>query len=160
MLRVKVISVGSLKEKYLQEMVAEYTKRLQRYCVLEQIQLDEVKIQNENSSGEIEKALKVERKKIEAKLTGKDFLITLCVEGKQLKSEEFAETLSSLPEKGYSSVAFVIGSSHGLDEELKQKSNLKLSFSKMTFPHQLMRGILLEQIYRAFQISTGGKYHK
>lgn len=160
MLKIKVITIGSLKENYLKDLVAEYTKRLSRYCQLQTIELDEIKIQNENNQDEILKALEKEKEKVEQQLHKSDFIISLCVEGKQISSEEFAKTIGDLSLEGYSSLAFVIGSSHGLSQEIKQKSQLKLSFSKMTFPHQLMRGILLEQIYRGFQIQSGGKYHK
>lgn len=159
MLKVTVLCVGTLKEAYLRDLCMEYEKRLQRYCNLQIVQLEEVKIQREESSAETQKALTREKEMLLEKLPKGDFVVSLCVEGKQLSSEELAATLDRVSLE-HSGITFIIGSSHGLSEEVKKRSHLKLSFSKMTFPHQLMRGILLEQVYRGFQINSGGKYHK
>lgn len=159
MVKVTVVCIGNLKEKYLTALCEEYEKRLKRYCNLKIIQLDEIKIHNEDSQAEVESVLKKEKEKICLKIPKGDYVVSLCVEGKQVSSEKLGETLGEIG-LTYSGITFIIGSSHGLSEEVKKKSHLQLSFSKMTFPHQLMRGLLLEQIYRGFQIHTGGKYHK
>lgn len=141
MTQVDIISVGNLKEQYLREACAEYEKRLGAYCKLK------------NSVFRTDK-------EILPLLSKRAYKIALCVEGKQLSSEELSQKLSSCAASGVSHIQFLIGASEGLPEEVKAACDMRLSFSKMTFPHQLMRVILLEQIYRAFNISSGGKYHK
>lgn len=150
MLNVTVICVGNIKEPYLRDAIAEYSKRLGAFC---KFSIREIK-SNENKEFEVDLA------EIMSVIPPKSYKIALCVEGKQLSSEELAEKIEKLPIDGYSEVAFIIGGSNGLDEEIKSACSLRLSFSKMTFPHQLMRVILAEQIYRAFTIINGGKYHK
>ena len=158
MLNIKIIAVGKLKEKYLRDACDEYLKRLKRFGNVNVIELDEYKLSDNPSEKEIEKALESESENILKNSSG--FIITMCIEGRQLSSIKLAEKLQQIPVNGQSTVSFIIGSSHGLSENVKSKSNLKLSMSEMTFPHQLARVMLLEQIYRAFQINNGGKYHK
>ncbi|MBE6650549.1 MAG: 23S rRNA (pseudouridine(1915)-N(3))-methyltransferase RlmH [Ruminococcaceae bacterium] len=159
MIGITVIHVGDFKEKYLDEAYKEYSKRIGGYAKFEDICIKEENLPESPSDTQIEKALSAEGKQILAKLDPRSKKIALCVEGKQLSSEE----LSALMEKSaaeYSKITFIIGSSHGLSEEVKNAADMKLSFSKMTFPHQLMRVILAEQIYRGETIIAGKKYHK
>ncbi len=150
---IKIITVGSIKEKYLIDAIEEYKKRLTRYTNIEIIEV------KDEGLVEPEKAMKLEGEKIKKHISSKDYLITLEIEGKQLNSKEFSEKIeNALMENG--NIAFVIGGSYGLSEEIKEMSNYKLSFSKMTFPHQLFRVILLEQIYRGFKIKNNESYHK
>jgi 23S rRNA (pseudouridine1915-N3)-methyltransferase len=157
-MNVKLIVIGRLKEDYLRSACAEYIKRLGRYCTFELHELDECRLSESPSENEIAAALKKEGEKIKRYAAG--MIIPMCIEGKQLSSPELAEKIASAGVSGNSTVTFIIGSSFGLDPEIKAMGALKLSMSKMTFPHQLARVMLLEQIYRAFQINTGGKYHK
>ncbi len=160
MLKVKIICVGNLKEKYLKEAFLEYKKRLMAFCIFEVLEISEHKLSNNPSRAEIEKAMCEEGKKILSKISKGSYIIALCIEGKEMSSEKVASYLDELQIKGVSDVNFIIGGSFGLSDEVKAISNLKLSMSPMTFPHQLARVMLCEQIYRAFQISSGGKYHK
>lgn len=158
MIKINLIVIGKLKEDYLRSACAEYIKRLGRYCVFELHELDECRLSEEPSEKEIAAALKKEGEQI--KRYAKGVIIPMCIEGKQLTSPELAEKISAASVGGASTVTFIIGSSFGLAPEIKDMGSFKLSMSKMTFPHQLARVMLLEQIYRSFQISTGGKYHK
>ena len=155
MRRIKLICFGKLKEPYWRAACAAYEKRLQAYCQLEIIELPPAALPDNPSAAQIEQALSAEAKLAGEKIVKSAALAALCVEGKQLSSEEFAAWL-----EGQSEVALVIGSSFGLHESIKKQAQLQLSLSKMTFTHQSARVILLEQIYRASQIQTGGKYHK
>ncbi len=146
MMSVNIICHGTLKEQYLRDAIAEYSKRLSAYCSL-----------NIYEGKDDASFMKLCREKIEDK---KDYKIALCVEGKQLDSPALADMIGQVPLKGMPGVTFVIGGSDGLPEEIKSMCHYRLSFSKMTFPHQLMRVILLEQTYRAFTILNNGKYHK
>ena len=157
--RVTLITVGTLKEAYLAEAVSEYRKRLAAFCDLREVNLPEERIPDEDDPRAIAAALNREGEKILAALPQGAPLVALCVEGKQLSSEEFAETVGRLADAG-GTLAFVIGSSHGLSPAVKEKATLKLSYSKMTFPHQLMRVVFLESLYRAYSIRAGKKYHK
>ena len=157
-MNVKLIVIGKLKEDYLRSACAEYIKRLGRYCTFELHELDECRLSDDPSDKEIAAALKKEGEQIRRYASG--MIIPMCIEGKQLSSPELAEKMASAGVAGSSTVTFIIGSSFGLDPGIKAMGALKLSMSKMTFPHQLARVMLLEQIYRAFQINTGGKYHK
>jgi len=157
-MNINFIVIGKLKEEYLRNACSEYIKRLSRYCNFEIHELDEYRLSENPSAKETETALKKESEQI--RKYAKGFIIPMCIEGRQLSSTELSETLDSVGVNGFSTVTFIIGSSFGLDESIKNMGNLKLSMSKMTFPHQLARVMLLEQVYRAFQISTGGKYHK
>jgi len=159
MLSVNIICVGKLKEKFLTEAVKEYSKRLSAFCKLNITELDETKLSEKAGDSEIQNALKSESEKILAK-TGKDsYVIAMCIEGKQMPSEEIARLLSDA-EMSAGSIAFIIGSSYGLSEPLKKQCDMRLSVSPMTFPHQLFRVMLLEQIYRGFKINEGSAYHK
>lgn len=157
-LNINLIVIGKLKENYLREACAEYIKRLGRYCSFEIHELDECRLSDTPSEKEITSALQKEA--VQIKKYAKGLIIPMCIEGKQLSSTELSEKISSAGVNGFSTVTFIIGSSFGLADEIKQMGHIKLSMSKMTFPHQLARVMLLEQIYRAFQIADGGKYHK
>lgn len=155
---INLIVIGKLKEDYLRSACAEYIKRLSRYCTFELHELDECRLSENPSEKEIESALQKEALNI--KKYAKGMIIPMCIEGKQLSSVQFSEKISSAGVNGFSTVTFIIGSSFGLAPEIKSMGSFKLSMSEMTFPHQLARVMLLEQIYRAFQIAEGGKYHK
>ena len=159
MLKVKLITVGTLKEDYLRAAAAEYEKRLGAFCRFEHIQLKEERLSELPSQNEIKAALDKEAIRITEQISSSAFCVALCVEGKQLSSEELSERIEAISlEK--SEICFVIGSSYGLSDSVKQRADMRLSVSKLTFPHQLMRVILLEAVYRAFNISRGTKYHK
>lgn len=158
-MKIKIITVGNLKEKYWKEAQEEYSKRLSRFGNVEIIEIKEERISQNPSPKEVEQVLQKESIKILEKVE-KDFCIILAIEGKQQDSESFARYLKNKELEGHNSFAFIIGSSHGLHEEVKRRGDLKLSFSKMTLPHQLMRIVLLEQIYRANKINGGEVYHK
>lgn len=159
MLNVRIIAVGKLKERYLTEGCAEYQKRLGAFCRLEMAELPEVRLPDSPSEAQIRAALSKEGAQILEKAKG-SFLVSLCVEGEGMTSPAFSKLLSKISVEGQSAVSFAIGSSCGLSQEVKAASSLCLSVSEMTFPHQLMRLMLLEQLYRAFSIAAGGKYHK
>lgn len=159
MLTVRLITVGTLKESYLREAVEEYRKRLGAFCKFEEICLKESRLPQNPSEAEIASALSAEGKQILAQMPSRAYRIALCVEGKQQTSEEFAALLDRIcTESG--ELCLVIGSSYGLSPEVKQATNLQLSVSKLTFPHQLMRVILCETLYRSLSILKGSKYHK
>ena len=159
MIKINIVCIGNLKEKYYRDSFFEYSKRLKRYCKFTVDQLDECKLPQNSSAAEIEEAIKAEGKSILSKLHS-SFIIALCIEGKMFSSEELSDTIDKLSVQGISEISFVIGGSWGLSDEIKNRANIKLSMSRMTFPHQLARIMLCEQIYRAFQISNNGKYHK
>ena len=159
-MHIKIIAVGKLKEKYLAEAVGEYEKRLSRFAKLEIVQLPDVKIPDRASSAEEAAVLRSEGDKILEKIPAGAYVYALCVEGGQIDSEQFAAQFKTLALGGRSEVCFIIGGSLGLDARVKARADVRLSFSKMTFPHMLMRVILLEQIYRAFKINGGESYHK
>lgn len=159
MLNVKLICTGSLKEKYLKDACAEYEKRLGAFCKFEIAELKEYKLPENPSENEINTALTEEAKRILALTSPRTFKIALCVEGSQLSSEELAARIENVS-RTHSEICLIIGSSHGLSDEVKRACDLRLSFSKLTFPHQLMRVILLEALYRSFNIIKGTKYHK
>ena len=150
---IKVICVGKLKEKYLVDAIDEYKKRISKYTKLEIIELVDNNIDDEVL------ALKKEKDSILKNINDKDFVITLEIEGKEFSSVEFASFLDNTFINN-SNIVFIIGGSYGLSEEIKQRSNYKLSFSKLTFPHQLFRVMLLEQIYRCYKLNNNEKYHK
>lgn len=157
-MQIYLITVGKLKEKWLREAYAEYEKRLQRYCRLTLTELPEARLPEVPSEAETAAALAQEGKAILQACRGR--IIALCIEGKLCSSEEFSAMLDRAAVSGDSTVSFVIGSSFGLSDEVKSRADMKFSMSPMTFTHQIARVLLAEQIYRAFQISTGGKYHK
>ena len=160
MMKIKIITLGKLKEKYLREAEAEYLKRLSSYAKCELIEIEPVRLGENPSTAEIDKALRGEAELIKKKIPENSFVLPLCIEGKQYTSEELSSLIFKGAGEGYSTLVFIIGSSYGLDNSIKSLANVKLSFSKMTFPHQLFRIMLLEQIYRGFKIEEGSKYHK
>ena len=159
-MKINVICVGKLKEKYLKDAIDEYSKRLKRFCTFSITELPDEKISDNPSEAEEKKILKTEGEKILKCIQQDDYVFSLCVEGKEISSEKFANELSNLMLSGKSTVDFVIGGSLGLDDAVKNRSDFRLSFSPMTFPHQLMRVILCEQVYRCFKINSNEKYHK
>lgn len=159
-MKIRIICVGKVKEPFFREAVEEYTKRLSKFSSVEIVELQDEKTLDGASDSLNEQVLKKEGDRILSKLKDSDYLITLEIEGKKLTSEGLADKISSVCLNGYSNITFVIGGSLGLDKRIKDKADYKLSFSDMTFPHQLMRVILLEQIYRAFKINAGEPYHK
>ncbi len=159
MVQLKIISVGTVKEGYLREAIAEYKKRLSQFARVEEAQIKEEIIKDEDNAREIEAALLREGEKIIKAIPDGAFKIALCIEGGAYSSEEFAKIISNAADAS-GKICFIIGSSHGLSNEVKRIADLKLSFSKMTFPHQLMQVILSESIYRAFTIIAGKRYHK
>ncbi len=161
MLKINIVCVGKVKEKYFADAIAEYSKRLTAFCKLQIIELNEERIMNNNPNpSQIEQVLEAEGRRISQKLSATDYVAAMCIEGKQLSSEELSAKLDSITLSGKSTVDFVIGGSYGLSDDVKRRADLKLSMSKMTFPHTMARMILCEQIYRAFEISSNGKYHK
>ena len=150
---IKLITVGTIKEKYLKDAIDEYTKRIKKYTNIELIEVKDEGLVEES------KAIFLEAEKIKKHLSPRDYIITMEIEGKQLTSEEFSEKLNQIQMEN-SNIVFIIGGSYGLSDEIKQMSKLHLSFSKMTFPHQLFRVLLLEQIYRCYKILNNESYHK
>ncbi|RDY23459.1 23S rRNA (pseudouridine(1915)-N(3))-methyltransferase RlmH [Romboutsia maritimum] len=159
-MNINIVCVGKIKEKYLKLGIDEFKKRLSKYCKLEIIELDDEKAPENLSSKELDMIKDKEGKKILSKVKGNSYVIALAIDGKNLSSEEFASTMSNLGVRGKSHITFIIGGSLGLSDEVLARADYKLSFSKMTFPHQLMRLILLEQVYRAYRINNGEPYHK
>ena len=160
MLSVYLICVGKLKEKFYKDACAEYIKRLSPYCKLTVIEIPEAKLSKDPTLGEITNALAKEGDAIRAKIPPGSRVAALCVEGRMQSSEELAQLMETWADRGEKQLVFLIGGSYGLDEGLKAEASAKLSMSPMTFPHHLARVMLLEQIYRGFQIREGGKYHK
>jgi 23S rRNA (pseudouridine1915-N3)-methyltransferase len=159
-MNIKIIAVGKLKEKYLKDAVNEYMKRLSAYAKVEVIEIADEKEPDNASAKDIEIIKNKEGSKILDKIKEREYVILLDVEGKLISSEDLAGKIAELSLSGDSNLVFVIGGSNGVSEEVRAKADFKLSFSKMTFPHQLMRIILLEQIYRGFKINRGESYHK
>ena len=160
MQRVTVLCVGKLKEKFYLEAAAEYVKRLQRFCKLELVELPESRLPESPSPAEVQRALAAEAAAIRERLPKDGAVIALCIEGKPCSSVELSRRMEELAVAGKTQLTFLIGGSVGLDESLKRQADCRLSMSPMTFPHHLARIMLLEQIYRAYQISAGTKYHK
>lgn len=159
MLNVKILCVGNLKESYLKEAAAEYIKRLSGFCRLELVELKEHKLPDDPSETEIDAALREEAERLLAAVPPRAAKIALCVEGKQFSSEALAKKLDGFAAT-HGTVCLIIGSSHGLADSVKSACDLRLSVSELTFPHQLMRVLLLEVLYRCFNISKGTRYHK
>ena len=159
MLNVKIYVTGTLKEQYYKDAIAEYKKRLGAYCKLDIIEYKEYKLPENPSGKQIEQALIVEGQKILSDISSKAYKIAMCVEGKQLSSEEFAEKIDQISTTN-GELALIIGSSYGLSNELKQACDFRMSVSKMTLTHQMLRVWLVEIIYRCLSINNGGKYHK
>lgn len=160
MLSISIICVGKLKEKFWRDACNEYAKRLSSFCKFNIIEADEYTAPDNASPAQIQNVIENEGKRIAAKLNKNTAVIAMCIEGRQMPSEKLSQSINDLAVKGVSSIAFVIGGSWGLAEDIKKRAVLRLSMSEMTFPHQLARVMLCEQIYRAFQISSGGRYHK
>ena len=160
MQKVTVLCVGKLKERFYIDAATEYCKRLQRHCKLELLELPEYRLPDNPSPAEIQKALETEAAAIREKLPKGGALVAMCIEGKTCSSEALAQRMEDFAVSGKTQVTFLIGGSVGLDASLKAQADWKLSMSPMTFPHHMARIMLLEQIYRAYQIQQGTKYHK
>ena len=159
MLQINILYVGNIKDKFFQDAVSEYEKRLSGFCKLINMELKEEKPKDECDT-EIALVIKKEGDRLLEAIPPKSYKIALCVEGKQISSEELAERISDIPLSGYSEITFIIGGAFGMDERVKKAADFRLSISKMTFTHRMMRVILIEQIYRALNIASGGHYHK
>lgn len=159
-MNIKIIAVGKIKEKYIKEGIKEFSKRLSRYCKLSIVEVNDEKAPENLSQKEVKAVKDREGERILKKVPNNSYVISLAIEGKNLCSEELSEKMSSLMVRGNPNVTFIIGGSLGLSDNVIQRSNFQISFSKMTFPHQLTRLILLEQVYRGFRIIKGEPYHK
>ncbi|KKF54914.1 23S rRNA (pseudouridine(1915)-N(3))-methyltransferase RlmH [Streptococcus uberis] len=159
-MKIKIICVGKIKEKYLKDGIAEYQKRLSRFTQFEIIELADEKTPEKASQAENEKIMEKEANRILSKIGNRDYVIALAIEGKQYASEEFSQFVTDITIQGFSDIIFIIGGSLGLHSKIKQKAHALISFGRLTLPHQLMRLVLTEQIYRAFMIQEGSPYHK
>lgn len=160
MLNISIICVGNLKEKYWRDACGEYSKRLSGFCRFQITEIPESRLPGNPSEAEINKCLESEGEALLAKIPAGSFVVAMCIEGRELTSPQLAEKLEKIAVEGKSKIFFVIGGSFGLSEAVKKRADLRLSMSPMTFPHQLARVMLCEQIYRAFSINSGTKYHK
>ena len=161
-MKVTIIAVGKIKEKYLKDAIDEYSKRLSKFCTLSIVEVSEVVAKVENDSS-IKKSIEDEGREIIAKIEAfakNGYVFAMDIEGKELSTVDFKNKISEIKLSGVSDIAFIIGGSYGLSHEVKKMANFRLSFSKMTFPHQLFRVILIEQIYRVFKIENNEPYHK
>lgn len=159
-MKINIIAVGKIKEKYIREGIKEFSKRLSRYCDLRIIEVDDEKAPENLSDREMEGVKEKEGKRILSKIPQNSYIISLEIDGREISSEEMSKKIEELMVSGVNNISFIIGGSLGLSKEISKISNFKLSFSKMTFPHQLIRLILLEQIYRSLKIMKGEPYHK
>ena len=159
-MKITILTVGKIKEKYLKDAIAEYSKRLSRYCRLEIVETADEKTPDQASEALEKQIRKKEGERLRKYLREDAYKIALAIDGKMLSSEEFAEKIERLGIQSTSHIIFIIGGSIGLDEEILKKADYLLSFSKMTFPHQLIRVFLLEQIFRSFKISNNETYHR
>lgn len=159
-MKITILCVGKVKEKFYRDAIDEFTKRLSRYCKLEIVEVADEKTNEDASENEIRLVKEKEGERIIKNIKDDAYVITLCIDCKQLNSEELSERIERLGIQGTSHICFIIGGSLGLSDEVIKRADFKLSFSKMTFPHQLMRVILLEQIYRAYRIMNNEPYHK
>ena len=159
-MRISIVCVGKIKEKFFKDAIDEYSKRLSRYCKLDIIEVADEKTPDGASDNVVRQILQKEGERIKSHLLDGTYIISLAIEGKKYNSENFSHKIDGLCVKGINHIIFIIGGSLGIDEAIKKQSNELISFSDMTFPHQLMRVILLEQIYRAFRISNNEPYHK
>lgn len=159
-MKVTLVTVGKIKEKYLRDAIAEYSKRLGAFCDMNVVEVQDEKTPDHAPQSVGEKIKETEGERILQKISDRSFLIALAIDGDMLSSEQLAGKISDLMVRGTSDITFVIGGSLGLSPAVMKRANYKLSFSKMTFPHQLMRVILLEQVYRAFKINNNEPYHK
>lgn len=160
MQKIKLIAMGKLTESYTKAASEEFIKRISRFFSLTVCELKPENVPSYPSDADIEKCLRREAEKIVAEIPPRSKVIAMCIEGKCVPSRAFSEMISSAASSGTPDICFIIGSSHGLSDEIKKRADVKLSFSPMTFPHELFRVMLLEQIYRAGEIAVGGKYHK
>lgn len=160
MLNIKLICVGKLRERFYIDAFNEYARRLSAYCKFECVELNETKLGDKPSDKEIENALVRESADIEKAIPKDAYVIAMCVGAKQLKSEELAQKINSLALSGRGKICFIIGDSFGMAESVKQRADMRLGMSEMTFPHHLARVMLTEQIYRSFKIIEGSRYHK
>ncbi|MCH5191280.1 MAG: 23S rRNA (pseudouridine(1915)-N(3))-methyltransferase RlmH [Oscillospiraceae bacterium] len=160
MMNVSLIVLGGLREKHMKELAAEYEKRLSGYCRLNVVEIDPVKLSDNPSQQEFLNALSKEARLIKEKIPKNAYVFAMCVEGKEISSTELSKKLDDIALGGKSAAVFIIGSSFGLSDEIKEQADFRLSMSKMTFPHKLARIMLTEQIYRGFSISNNAKYHK
>lgn len=160
MQKITILCVGKLKEDYWRQACAEYAKRMRRFAEFTVIEVEEERLPDAPSPAQIQKTLEKEGERLLAKVPAGAAVISLCIEGKIISSEELAKKMEETAVSGSGSIVFIIGGSWGLSDAVKQASSFRLSMSKMTFPHQMARVMLCEQIYRAFQITSGGKYHK
>lgn len=160
MLNIKLICVGKLRERFYIDAFNEYARRLSAYCKFECVELNETKLGDRPSDKEIENALVRESADIEKAIPKDAYVIAMCVGAKQLKSEELAQKINSLALSGRGKICFIIGGSFGMAESVKQRADMRLGMSEMTFPHHLARVMLTEQIYRSFKIVEGSRYHK
>ena len=157
MIKINIICIGKIKEKYFTDAIAEYAKRLTAFCKFNIIELSEERIKsNIPNRSQIDEVIFSEGKRIMQKISPSDYVVAMCIEGKSMSSEELSKLIDNASVSGKSTVDFIIG----LDESVKKRADVRLSMSRMTFPHQMARMILSEQIYRAFEISSNGKYHK
>ncbi|MBS9335211.1 23S rRNA (pseudouridine(1915)-N(3))-methyltransferase RlmH [Fructobacillus sp. M1-13] len=159
-MKIKVVTVGKLKEKYLKDGIAEYAKRLQRFAKVELVELADEKTPEKASEAENQAIMAKEGARIWTKIGERDYVVVLAIEGKQLPSEKLSKTLEQAKLSGHGTLTFVIGGSLGLTDQIKKRADLLLSFGLLTLPHQLMRLVLMEQIYRAQMIAVGSPYHK
>ena len=159
MLKIKIISVGKVKNKDLKAVISEYEKRLSKYAKIEAIELTDLSLSERPSQSEIDACLEKEGAEIEKRISDKAFVFAMCIEGKKLTSEGLAEKISTLSHN-YPEIIFIIGSSHGICDKIKKRAGFLLSMSDMTFPHNLAKLMLTEQIYRAFKINSNESYHK
>ena len=161
MIKINIICIGKIKEKYFTDAIAEYAKRLTAFCKFNIIELSEERIKsNIPNRSQIDEVIFSEGKRIMQKILPSDYVVAMCIEGKPMSSEELSKLIDNASVSGKSTVDFIIGGSYGLDESVKKRAEFRISMSRMTFPHQMARMILSEQIYRAFEISSNGKYHK
>lgn len=160
MIKIDIICVGSLKEKFLKDGCNEYLKRLKSFAKVNIIELSEYRCSQNPSDNEILQVIEKEGERIIAKIPKGSYVIPMCIEGEMLSSEDFSKKIENVAVSGNGAITFIIGGSFGLSDEVKKLGNYKLSFGKLTLPHQLMRVVLLEQIYRAFSIANHTKYHK
>ena len=159
-MNIKIITVGKIKEKFYRDAILEYSKRLSSYCKLNIIEVNDEMTKENASVNEVNIVLRKEGERILKSINNNEYIIALAINGKKLDSIEFANKINGLGIHSNSNICFIIGGSLGLSDDVLKKANMKLSFSDMTFPHQLMRVILLEQIYRAFRINNNEPYHK
>lgn len=159
-MKVDILCVGRIKEKFFCDSIDEYSKRLSKFCKLNIIEARDEKTPDNASDKVTLNIIETEAERIQKNIDDKAFVIALCIEGKQISSTDFADKITSIENDSISHIQFIIGGSLGLSDGIKSRADMKLSFSKMTFPHQLMRVVLLEQLYRAYKIKAHEPYHK